>query len=79
MLTCLGVLAGTTGQARAATCAVDQAAPGAADTNPGTEAKACAIAQPGETIVLRGGVYREALAPKNDGVTVCAMAGAVNP
>jgi hypothetical protein len=38
-------------------------------------AKACAIAQPGETIVLRGGVYREVLAPKNDGVTIRAMNG----
>ena len=38
-------------------------------------AKACAIAQPGETIMLRGGVYREVLAPKNDGVTVRAMQG----
>ncbi len=38
-------------------------------------AKACAIAQPGETILLRGGVYREVLAPKNDGVTVRAMKG----
>jgi len=38
-------------------------------------AKACAIAQPGETIVLWGGVYREVLAPKNDGVTVRAMKG----
>jgi hypothetical protein len=38
-------------------------------------AKACAIAQPGETIVLRGGVYREVLTPKNDGVTVRAMKG----
>ncbi len=37
--------------------------------------KACAIAQPGETIVLRGGVYREVLAPKNDGVTIRAMQG----
>jgi hypothetical protein len=37
--------------------------------------KACAIAQPGETIVLRGGVYRAVLAPKNDGVTVRAMKG----
>jgi hypothetical protein len=37
--------------------------------------KACAIAQPGETIVMRGGVYREVLAPKNDGVTVRAMKG----
>jgi hypothetical protein len=40
-----------------------------------TLAKACAIAQAGETIVLRGGVYREMLAPKNDGVTVRAMKG----
>jgi hypothetical protein len=40
-----------------------------------TLAKACAIAQPGETIVLRGGVYREVLAPANDGVTVRAMKG----
>jgi hypothetical protein len=38
-------------------------------------AKACAIAQPGETIVLRGGVYREVLAPKNDGVTVRTLKG----
>ena len=37
--------------------------------------KACAIAQSGETIVLRGGVYREVLAPQNDGVTVRAMPG----
>jgi hypothetical protein len=36
---------------------------------------ACAIAQPGETIVLRGGVYRQTLAPKNDRVTVRAMKG----
>jgi len=36
-------------------------------------ARACAIAQPGETIVLRGGIYRELLAPKNDGVTFRAM------
>jgi hypothetical protein len=38
-------------------------------------AKACAIAQPGETLVLHGGFYREVLAPKNDGVTVRAMKG----
>jgi hypothetical protein len=38
-------------------------------------AKACAIAQPGETIVLRGGVYREVLAPQNDGVTIRALPG----
>ncbi|MGA2658146.1 MAG: hypothetical protein ABSH34_11585 [Verrucomicrobiota bacterium] len=38
-------------------------------------AKGCAIAQPGETIILRGGVYREVLAPANDGVTVRAIKG----
>lgn len=38
-------------------------------------AKACEIARPGETIVLRGGVYREVLAPKNDGVTVRVLEG----
>ena len=38
-------------------------------------AQACAIAQPGETIVLRGGVYREVLAPKNDGVTIRTLPG----
>jgi hypothetical protein len=40
-----------------------------------TLAKACAIAQPGETIMLRGGVYRETLRPASDGVTVRAMKG----
>jgi Protein of unknown function (DUF1565) len=38
-------------------------------------AKACALAEPGEAIVLRGGVYREVLAPKNDGVIVRAIKG----
>jgi hypothetical protein len=38
-------------------------------------AMACMIARPGETIVLRGGVYRDMLAPKNDGVIVRAMKG----
>jgi hypothetical protein len=37
--------------------------------------RACAIAQPGETIILRGGVYRETLRPGSDGVTVRAMEG----
>ena len=40
-----------------------------------TLAKAGAIAQPGETIVLRGGVYREVLSPQHDGVTIRAMKG----
>ncbi len=38
-------------------------------------AKACSLAQAGETIVLRGGIYRERLQPRSDGVTVRAMAG----
>jgi hypothetical protein len=38
-------------------------------------AKACAVAEPGDTIVLRGGVYREALRPRSDSVTVRAMNG----
>lgn len=40
-----------------------------------TLAKACEVAQSGETIVLRGGTYREVLRPTNDGVTVRAMRG----
>ena len=36
---------------------------------------ACEIARPGDTIILRGGVYREILAPKNNGVTIRAMQG----
>jgi hypothetical protein len=38
-----------------------------------TASKACGIAQQGETIVLRGGVYRETLRPASDGVTIRAM------
>jgi hypothetical protein len=38
-----------------------------------TASKACAIAQQGETIMLRGGVYRETLRPASDGVTIRAM------
>ncbi len=62
---------------------VDPRHPGAAD-EPGwgyagvplaSLGKACAVAQAGETVVLRGGVYRELLAPRNDGVTVRAMKG----
>ena len=40
-------------------------------------ARACAVAQPGETIVLRDGVYRETLRPANDGVTIRAMKGEI--
>jgi hypothetical protein len=40
-----------------------------------TLAQACAVAKPGETLVLRGGVYRGVLAPKHDGVNIRAMEG----
>ena len=40
-----------------------------------TLAKAMEVAQAGETVVLRGGVYRETLKPRSDGVTVRAMKG----
>jgi hypothetical protein len=62
---------------------VDPRHPGASDHPawgyPGvplaTLSQACQIAQPGETIVLRGGVYREVLRPACDGVTIKAMEG----
>jgi len=62
---------------------VDPRHPGAADEPawgyPGvplaTASKACAIAQEGETILLRGGVYRETIRPASDGVTIRAMKG----
>jgi hypothetical protein len=40
-----------------------------------TVAKALEVASPGETIILRGGVYRETIAPKKDGLTIRAMKG----
>jgi hypothetical protein len=42
-----------------------------------TLAKACDLAEAGETVVLRGGVYRETLQPKHDGVTFRAMLGEI--
>lgn len=38
-------------------------------------AKACAIARPGETILLRSGTYRETLRPESPNVTIRAMKG----
>lgn len=62
---------------------VDPRHPAAADEPPwgypavplASLARACALAEPCESIILRGGVYRETLQPKNDGVTVRGMAG----
>jgi hypothetical protein len=55
--------------------ATDEPAWGYAAVPLATLARACAIAQAGETIILRGGVYRETLAPRNTGVTIRAMKG----
>ena len=61
---------------------VDPRHPGASDDLFGyagapfkTIAKACAVAQRGETIVLRGGPHRETIRPQSDGVTIRAMEG----
>jgi hypothetical protein len=61
---------------------VDAAHPAATDSFYGyqalpfkTLAKAVATAKPGETILLRAGVYREVLAPKAAGVTIKAAKG----
>ncbi|MBN2581828.1 MAG: DUF1565 domain-containing protein [Planctomycetes bacterium] len=58
---------------------VDPRHPGASDEGFGyagapfaTVAQACAMAAGGETIVLRGGVYRETIRPQADGVTIRA-------
>jgi pectin methylesterase-like acyl-CoA thioesterase len=74
MLTGVGVLAGMAGQVRASMYVVDQAAPGAADTNPGTEDKpfktvqhAADVAQPGDTIYVMAGKYDERVRVKTSG------------
>ena len=71
MLTCAGVLAG---HVRAATYVVDQAVPGAADTNPGTEEqpfktvqRAADTARPGDTIYVMAGKYDERVKVKAGG------------
>ena len=55
--------------------AQDEPAWGYAGVPLATLAKACAIAQPGETVILRGGIYREALRPAGGGLTFRAMKG----
>jgi pectin methylesterase-like acyl-CoA thioesterase len=74
MLACVGVWAGTAGQVRAATYVVDQAAPGAADTNAGTEEKpfktiqhAADVAKPGDTVWVMAGNYDERVRVKASG------------
>jgi hypothetical protein len=58
----------------AATYVVDQRAPNAADTNPGTRespfktiAGAYDVARAGDTVLIRPGIYRESLIPRNSG------------
>jgi hypothetical protein len=74
MLACAVVLTGLVGQVHAVTLVVDSAAPGAADTNPGTEQKpfktvqrAADSAQPGDTIYVMAGNYDERIKVKNSG------------
>ena len=62
------------GQTEAAEYYVAADSPQATDANPGTEAapfktvgQACAVARPGDTVVLGGGTYRETLRPRQSG------------
>jgi len=71
---CWAGLAGTAGQARAAAYVVDAAAPGAADTNPGSEEKpfktvqhAADAAKPGDTVYVMAGQYNERIKVKTSG------------
>ena len=74
LLTCVGVWVAPVGQTQAATYVVDPAAPGAADTNPGTEAKpfqtvqrAADAARPGDTVCVMAGQYDERIKVKASG------------
>src|SRR5580658_10199102 len=75
ILSCAGVFAGTAGDVSAATYLVDQAAPGAADTNAGTEEKpfktiqrAADGAMAGDTICVMAGKYDERVRVTASGV-----------
>jgi len=74
MWTVVLVLACTAGPAAARTWVVDQKSPQAADDGPGTEGKpfktiapAAEQAQPGDTVLVRAGVYRERVVPARGG------------
>jgi hypothetical protein len=74
LLACAGVLAGMAGRLGAATYVVDQAAPGTADTNPGTEEKpfrtvqhAANTVKPGDTVHVLAGKYDERIKVKVGG------------
>ncbi|MEW5940811.1 MAG: DUF1565 domain-containing protein [Chloroflexota bacterium] len=62
------------GQIRSVTYVVDQAAPGAADANPGTEQapfktiqRAADVVQPGDTVYVMAGKYDEQIKVKING------------
>ena len=68
------MMAAMAGQVQAATYVVDQAAPGAADTNPGTEEKpfktiqrAADVVKPGDTVCVMAGKYDERVKVKTGG------------
>ena len=70
----LAAMSLTVGSADAAVYVVDQAAPGAADDNPGTEAKpfktvqkAADVVQPGDTVYVMTGHYPERITVKTSG------------
>src|SRR5580698_9185071 len=74
-VTCAGVVVGTAGNVWAVTYVVDQAAPGAADENPGTEEKpfntvqhAADSAKPGDTVFVMAGKYDERVKVKTGGL-----------
>jgi hypothetical protein len=86
VLACVGVLAGLAGQVRAATWVVDQAAPDAADTNPGTEEKpfktvqhASDAAKPGDTVFVMAGKYDERVKVKAGGTKDQSLAFVARP
>ena len=71
---CLARGGGATGQARAAIYVVDQAAPGAADSNAGTEERpfktvqhAADMAKPGDTVYVMTGKYDERVKVRTGG------------
>ena len=71
---CLALATCVTGPARAAIYVVDQAAPGAADTNPGTEEKpfktvrhAADVVKPGDTVLVMAGRYDERVRVRTSG------------
>ena len=64
----------TTGRTPAATYVVDQATPGAADTNPGTQEKpfktvrqASNVVKPGDTVLVMAGTYAERVTVRTSG------------